>query len=139
MNREQAEKLLAALIFDDLDETSKAELVAYLQTDDELRDRLADLRMAVKLADDAVNEGPDPVLGERRLKQLQRLAKTDKAKVRALPNGALLAVAAVLMFALVLVGTFVPSLGRRGVTSARSKQSHGLPHGVKPWFGQTLR
>ena len=41
MNHEQAEKLLAALIFDDLDETSKAALTAYLQTDDELRYRLA--------------------------------------------------------------------------------------------------
>ena len=33
MNRKQAEKLLAALVFDDLDESSKAELLAYLQTD----------------------------------------------------------------------------------------------------------
>lgn len=49
MNREQAEKLLAALIFEDLDESSEAELLAYLQTDDELRERLADVRMAVKL------------------------------------------------------------------------------------------
>ena len=36
MNREQAEKLLAVLIFDDLDDASKAELMAYLQTDDEV-------------------------------------------------------------------------------------------------------
>lgn len=133
MNREQAEKLLAALIFDDLDETSKAELVAYLQTDDELRDRLADLRMAVKLADDAVNEGPDPVLGERRLKQLQRLAKAEKARARAFPMGPL-AVAAVLIFAFVLVGLLVPSLGRRGVVprasssrmAFRTESSRGL-------------
>ncbi len=115
MNREQAEKLLAALIFDDLDETSKAELVAYLQTDDELRDRLADLRMAVKLADDAVNEGPDPVLGERRWKQLQRLAKGDKGKTRIFSMRRVLAVAAVLAFALVLVGSLAASLSRRRV------------------------
>ncbi len=113
MNREQAEKLLAALIFDDLDETSKAELTAYLQTDDELRYRLADLRMAVKLADDAVNEGPDPVLDEQRLKQLKRLAKADKAKVRVFRHPRFMAAAAVITFALVLIGVLMPSLSPR--------------------------
>jgi len=120
MNREQAEKLLAALIFDDLDETSKAELVAYLQTDDELRDRLADLRMAVKLTDDAVNEGPDPVLGERRLKHLQRLAKAEKARVRAFPMGPL-AVAAVIMFALVVLAPFVTVTKNFGARVVRDR------------------
>ncbi len=109
MNREQADRLLAALIFDDLDEASKAELLAYLQTDDELRDRLADLRMAVKLTSDAVNEGPEPVLAERRLKRLKCLAKTGKAKVRVFPMR-LLAVAAVLVFALVLLDLSLPRL-----------------------------
>jgi Ca-activated chloride channel family protein len=110
MNREQAEKLLAALIFDDLDETSKAELMAYLQTDDELRDRLADLRMAVKLADDAVNEGPDPVLHERRLNQLRRLAKAGKTQTRVFSIRRVLAVAAVLIFSLALLTLLVPPL-----------------------------
>ncbi len=112
MNREQAEKLLAALIFDDLDETSKTELTAYLQTDDELRYRLADLRMAVKLTDDAVNEGPDPVLGEQRLKQLKRLAKANKINIWTLPISRPLAVAAVLIFALLLIGLLMPSLSK---------------------------
>jgi Ca-activated chloride channel family protein len=119
MNREQAERLLAALIFDDLDETSKAELMAYLQIDDELRDRLADLRMAVKLADDAVNEGPDPVLNERRLKQLKRLAKADKARVRVFPIRRLLAVAAVLVFAFVSVGLLMLRMGVRSPAGLR--------------------
>jgi len=74
MNREKAEKLLAALIFDDLDEASKTELLTYLQTDDELRECLADMRMAAKVASDTLQHGPDPVLGKRRLKTLARLA-----------------------------------------------------------------
>ncbi len=75
MQRKEAEKLLAALIFDDLDEASKKELLNYLQTDSELRERLADMRMAVKVASDTVQHGPDPVLGKRRLKRLARLAR----------------------------------------------------------------
>ena len=47
MQREEAEKLLAALIFDDLDETSKTELLDYLQNDNELRERLADAVVGV--------------------------------------------------------------------------------------------
>jgi hypothetical protein len=136
MNREQAERLLAALIFDDLDETSKAELVAYLRTDDELRDRLADLRMAVKLADDAVNEGPDPVLNERRMKQLQRLAKTDKAKVWVFPTTRFIAVAAVLMLAFLLVGTFMPRMaGRSRMTSSRLASKQTLDDGAAHYMG----
>jgi hypothetical protein len=41
----------------------------------ELRERLADMRMAVKVASDTVQQGPDPVLGKRRLKRLARLAR----------------------------------------------------------------
>ena len=113
MNREQAEKLLGALIFDDLDEPSKSELLAYLQTDDELRDRLADMRMAAKLACDAVNDGPAPALNERRLAQLRRLARVDGAKARVFPMRRLMAVAAVLVFGLITVGLFMPRLSRR--------------------------
>jgi len=79
MNLEEARKLLAALIFDDLDEASKTELMTYLQTDDELRERLADMRMAVKVTSDSVQHGPDPVLAKRRLKHLARLARHHRA------------------------------------------------------------
>jgi hypothetical protein len=75
MQRKEAEKILAALIFDDLDEVSKTELLAYLQNDNDLRERLADMRMAVKVASDTVQHGPDPVLGRRRLKRLAKLAR----------------------------------------------------------------
>jgi Ca-activated chloride channel family protein len=116
MNREQAEKLLAALIFDDLDEASKAELLAYLQSDDELRDRLADMRMAAKLTCDAVKDGPDPVLSERRLAQLKRLANAGTTRGRIFTMRRFLAAAAVLMFGLVFVGLLTPSLSRRSAT-----------------------
>lgn len=112
MNREQAEKLLTALIFDDLDEPSKAELLAYLQTDDELRDRLADMRMAAKLACDAVNDGPAPVLSEHRLEQLKRLAARKKSGTRVFSTRYFVALAAVLMVGVAFVGLMMPSLSR---------------------------
>jgi Ca-activated chloride channel family protein len=80
MRRQEAEKLLAAFIFGDLDDVSKADLAACLRTDDELRDRLADMRMAAKVASDALLDGPEPVLNERRLKRLARLAVQRKRR-----------------------------------------------------------
>ena len=112
MNRQQAKKLLSALIFDDLDEASKAELLAYLETDDELRDRLADMRMAAKVTSEAVNHGPDPVLSEGRLEDLQRLAGADKARVRLFIVRRVAAVAAVLLIGIFLVGILVPPLSK---------------------------
>jgi len=112
MNREQAEKLLAALIFDDLDEPSKAELLAYLQTDDELRERLADMRMAVKVAGDAVNEGPEPVLSERRLKELKQLAASKRSGTRVFSTRYFGTLAAVLMVGVAFVGLMMPPLSR---------------------------
>ncbi|MEN6427697.1 MAG: von Willebrand factor type A domain-containing protein [Phycisphaerales bacterium] len=112
MNREQAEKLLAAMVFDDLDESSKAELLTYLQTDDDLRDRLADMRMAVKLTCDAVNDGPDPVLAEHRLKKLQQLARAGGQGSRVVLRRRFLTAAAVLCVGAVLVGLSLPSLNK---------------------------
>jgi hypothetical protein len=76
MNHEQAEKLLGALIFDDLDEVSKARLLATLETDADLRESLADLRMALKVTADAVQNGPLPVLSDTRLAQLEKLSRS---------------------------------------------------------------
>ncbi len=112
MNREQAEKLLAVLVFDDLDEASKAELMAYLQTDDELRERWADMRMAAKLARDAVNDGPDPVLSKHRLKELERLARAGKPRTHVVLRRCLTAAAAVLVLGTVLAGMLIPSLSK---------------------------
>ncbi|MGE5293602.1 MAG: YfbK domain-containing protein [Solirubrobacterales bacterium] len=107
MNREHAERLLAALIFDDLDEPSKTELQVYLETDDELRERLADMRMAVKLAGDAVNEGPSPVLSDERMEKLKKLAEGDMVKSRILTLRSILAIAATVVVGLMLLAGIV--------------------------------
>jgi len=118
MHREQAERLLAALIFDDLDETSKTELLAYLETDDELRDRLADMRMAVKVTSDSVKQGPEPVLGQERVKRLASLARGTRARLRIFTVQRLAAAAAIVV---ALVGLLIPHLGRsQRVTAFRA-------------------
>jgi Ca-activated chloride channel family protein len=49
MNREQAETLLAALVADELDESQRGALLAYLKTDPALAERLGDMRLAAGL------------------------------------------------------------------------------------------
>lgn len=107
MKRQEAERLLAALIFDDLDEGSKAELLGYLQTDDELRERLADMRMAVKVASDTLNHGSEPVLSDQRLKHLAKLAKRHHVRPRIVTFRRFAVAAAVLLVAAALL---LPSL-----------------------------
>ena len=104
MQRKEAEKLLAALIFDDLDEASKTELLTYLQNDNELRERLVDMRMAVKVTSDTVQHGPDPVLGRRRLKRLAKLARHDRTQptIFTVPRLAAAAAAVIIIATLVL-------------------------------------
>ncbi len=129
MNREQAEKLLAALIFDDLDEASKAELQAYLQTDDELRDRLADMRMAAKLTTAAVNDGPAPTLSADRLENLKRLAAIKVVKQPASYWRYVKAMAAVIIFLLFIGAILTPKLSRvrqYSTTVARSLRSYDI-------------
>ena len=101
MQRKEAEKLLAALIFDDLDEASKTELLTYLQSDDELRERLADMRMVVKVTSDTVRHGPEPVLGKRRLKRLARLARHHRSRPTIFTVPRLAAAAAIFIIAAV--------------------------------------
>jgi Ca-activated chloride channel homolog len=132
MDREKAEKLLAALIFDDLDEASKAEAMAYLQQDDELRERLTDMRMAFKVTSDAVQNGPAPVLDQRRLKRLARLAKEGQARSRIVVLRRLGAVAALL-----IVGVSAAFLG---VLPRLSKvRNLSLPSQVADSGGTSLR
>jgi len=148
MNRERAEKLLAALIFDDLDETSKTELLTCLQTDDELRERLADMRMAAKVASDTLQHGPDPVLGKRRLKRLARLAGRRRTRptiftVRRLAAAAAV-VAAVLLPALVILSVSSPKTRllsevtplHRGDVSSKSKYAYDPAGQTRPHFLQ---
>ncbi|MHC4744621.1 MAG: anti-sigma factor family protein, partial [Planctomycetota bacterium] len=126
MNREKAEKLLAALIFDDLDEPSKANLLDYLQSDDELRERLADMRMAAKVTSDALQHGPDPVLNKKRLKQLAKLAgRSSRQRVfftRPRLAAAAAIIAAVLLPALLILPSITP-LGERAEYVAMSPEA----------------
>ena len=120
MNRQEAEKLLAVLIFGDLDEVSKSELTTYLKTDDELRERLADMRMAAKVASDALHHGPDPVLDKKRLKRLAKLAGRRKRPV--VFNMRYMAAAAAVLLAIVLpLVIFTPGLKKAKVGYASFK------------------
>ena len=121
MQRKEAEKLLAALIFDDLDEASKTELLNYLQTDNELRERLADMRMAAKVASDTVKHGPDPVLGKRRLKHLTKLARHGRTWKMFLTTPRLAAAAAIFIIGIVGLAMLQPALQKaseRGIPYA---------------------
>ncbi|MBN2271616.1 MAG: von Willebrand factor type A domain-containing protein, partial [Sedimentisphaerales bacterium] len=133
MNREQAEKLLTALIFDDLDETSKTDLLSYLESDEELRERLSDMRMAAKVACDALVDGPDPVLDERRLKRLGRLAERGGTGARIFTMRRLAAAAAVVAAVVLPASILLPSLNRVRMysLSVDSSVGTGLRHGAE--------
>ena len=116
MNREKAEKLLAALLFDDLDASSKAELTAYLQTDDELRERLADMRMAVKVTSDALQNEPERMLDKKRLDKLSRLANKSSNRSVIFTMRRLMAAAAVLAVIALPALFIMPSLQKAKVS-----------------------
>ena len=121
MQRKEAEKLLAALIFDDLDEASKTKLLTYLQSDDELRERLADMRMAAKVTSDTVRHGPEPVLGKQRLKRLARLARRHRSQPTIFTVRRLAAAAIFIMAALVIIN--MQSLSTKGPALDRGRQA----------------
>jgi len=123
MQRKEAEKLLAALIFDDLE-------LNYLQTDNELRERLADMRMAAKVASDTVQHGPDPVLGKRRLKHLARLARHQRSWTTFLTAPRLATAAAIFIIsALVLTG--IQSFRSAGVAWSDVATKYELPSKIE--------
>jgi len=66
MNREQSEKLLAAYLLEELDAETRAEMDAAIAADADLRDRLADMRMALKLVHQGLEEEVKPGLSEAR-------------------------------------------------------------------------
>jgi Ca-activated chloride channel family protein len=77
MNREHAETLLAQLLTDELDEQTRQELTAYLQTDDALRDQLADMRLTAQLIRQAHAMEDRPTLSaERRVALLEAVGQT---------------------------------------------------------------
>jgi len=132
MNREKAEKLLAALIFDDLDASSKAELTAYLETDDELRERLADMRMAVKVTADAVQNELERTLDKKRLQKLSRLAGKRNNRSVFFTMRYLAAAAAILaMIALPAFFIFMPSLQKAAYSNMAMVAESASPE-LKP-------
>jgi len=134
MNREQAEKLLTALVFDDLDEASKTNLLSYLEGDEELRERVTDMRMAAKVASDTLRHGPEPVLGKERLKRLASLAERRGAGARIFTMRRLAAAAAAVVAAVVLpAAILLPSLNKARSYSVRvdSSPAAGLRHGAE--------
>ncbi len=115
MNREQAETLLAKLLFDELDDATRDELSAYLETDPELREQLGDMRLTVNLLREAVAD-ESPTLSDDKHKALlkqvaasPRKRRRDKREVvyRIRP---LLAAAAVLMIGVGLAALVLPTL-----------------------------
>ena len=119
MNREQAENLLAQLLADELDEPTRADLLAYLQTDASLREQLADMRLTVQLLRDADASDGSPTLSNRRYAKLMKLAARP-ASGSPKPLGdvlfsfrawAIAAAAAMLLFG--AAGVIFPSLGHR--------------------------
>ncbi len=114
MNRKQSEKLLAAYLVDALDAATRAELEAALETDAELRERLADMRMAFKLLHKGLEEEVEPRLSDDRIGALLSAA----AKPVAQPvsrwgwRRPLIASIAAIAAAVVLVTVFTPSLQR---------------------------
>ncbi|MHC4113373.1 MAG: anti-sigma factor, partial [Planctomycetota bacterium] len=140
MQRKEAEKLLAAMIFDDLDEASKTELLNYLQTDNELRERLADMRMAVKVTSDTVQQGPDPVLGKRRLKRLTRLARGHRTRPTFFTAPRLAAAAAIFIIAavgLIRIKTYEAEIPLASVLERVDyDQSHSESPAATPWASE---
>jgi Ca-activated chloride channel family protein len=82
MNREQAESLLARMLADELDEPTRAELNAYLETDSSLREQLADMRLTAQLLRDAAAAEGEPRLSAKRMVKLKKLADGPRQSFR---------------------------------------------------------
>lgn len=135
MNKEQAETLLAQLIFDELDEPTKTDLLAYLETDAELREQLGDMRLTANLLRDGAAEAEgQPQLSHRRRAQMLRRAERaerarDARRLRfAKPSGpamyryARYAAAAVIVMALFVTALMLPGLAEHAELAEHKAQ-----------------
>jgi Ca-activated chloride channel homolog len=139
MNREQAESLLAQLVFDDLEDPVRLELLAYLKTDAELSERLGDMRLTAKLLHDAVEAGDAPKLDEQHKAELHKKIEIDKRRGRLMgvlrkPVGSrLTAYSALAAACILIVALLLPSLGaarRSSLQSAATSRTRGIGIGM---------
>ncbi len=138
MHCEQCETLLPLLVFDEIEDGDKAQVLEHLSHCGSCSEKLGDLRITFNLLRDGINAAPAPVLSaDRRTRLLATLAreparskrKTKKAIAskkrpgiftlfnKGTPAQRLLAIAATLAFSAALVSALLPSLGsaRRSV------------------------
>lgn len=123
MDRNQADNLLAQLLLDELDEPTRQQLLAYLETDAALRDKLADMRLTTQLLRSAHAAEDRPVLSEARRRKLLA-ATAPKAsrrapwwrQMRSLNANSYLRAAAIVVFMVsvtgLLLAVLLPSLGK---------------------------
>lgn len=126
MNREQAESLLAQLVFDDLEEPVRSQLLEYLKGDAELSEQLGDMRLTAKLLRDAVKKEESPTLdAQSRAGLWRRVEQEPKPKDvlarigRYVPTRPV-EVAACVAICAMIIGILLPALGsaRRSAKSA---------------------
>lgn len=140
MNREQAESLLALLVFDELEEPTRTELLEYLKTDPELNERLGDMRVTAKLLGEAVTADDAPKLDTLHRDALTRGIERDRRKKRGVIRFQLgtpipPAIAALLLIstAALLVALLMPATGasRRAARQMQSTtQARGIGQGL---------
>jgi Ca-activated chloride channel family protein len=144
MNREQAESLLAQLVFDDLEEPARSELLEYLKSDPELNERLGDMRLAAKLLRDAVEAEGTPTLDERHKADLRRAVERDQRKrgvLRVIGMARMhpaIAALVVISTVAILVGLLLPATGsaRRAARQMKNTtQVRGIVQGLVTYAG----
>ncbi|MEZ6190505.1 MAG: DUF3520 domain-containing protein [Phycisphaerales bacterium] len=144
MNREQAESLLAQLVFDDLEEPLRTQLLEYLKTDPELNERLGDMRLTAKLLHDAVAADDAPKLDETHKAGLAKQIDSDSRKrgvIRVIGFARMHpAVAALLVIstAAILIGVLLPATGsaRRAARQMKNTtQVRGIVQGLVTYAG----
>ncbi len=131
MNREQAESLLAQLLFDDLEEPARSQLLEYLKTDPELNEQLGDMRLTAKVLRDAMQAEAQPKLDEQHKADLQKQIENDRnrTKIKAIlthhVGNRWVAYAAMIVISALLVGVFLPALGVARRPTSRGTSASG--------------
>lgn len=139
MNREQAESLLAQMVFDDLEEPVRSQLIEYLKDDPELNEQLGDMRLTAKLLRDAVGVEDAPKLDPLVRATLHKRIENEPRRkgvlaVLSKPIGnRLAAYSALLAACVIIVGLLLPSLGAARRSSRQMKmttQARGIGQGL---------